>query len=424
MMDSPHDVALLDLVAPLAKTADMMDAAVADHNMLVAYLALRLCEELGMPTEECHAVVVAGVLHDVGAFSLGERLDLFRFELDDPGQHAMAGYLLLRGFPPFENAANLVRFHHVPWLDGRGAESAGAPVPRGSHIIHLADRIAVQLPQDRSGLARVPAIIETVAGARGRLFVPELVDAAKALAGRDHVWLEAASGAGEQMVRSSLAGVTQSIGLGDLADFARLVCRLIDFKSEFTATHSSGVVVTAVRLAGLLGFSPEDCRNMEIAAYLHDVGKLAVPLEILEKPARLDAGEWPLMRSHVFHTHRALDAIDVFHAIAPWSALHHERLDGTGYPFRYSEDEIPLGARVMAAADVFTGITEDRPYREGMSEAQAREVLTSMAREGALDREVVDVLLAHYEEMNQLRTERQKEAAREFRAFQVALHEA
>ena len=127
------------------------------------------------------------------------------------------------------------------------------------------------------------------------------------------------------------------------------------------------------------------------------------------------------MRSHVYYTHHALESIDLFSDIAPWSALHHERLDGKGYPFRYSEDRIPLGARIIAAADVFTGITEDRPYRAGMPRNEAREVLGDLAKSGGLDGGVIGVLLQHFDDLNAARIEGQRQAAEDFRAFRAAL---
>ena len=122
--------------------------------------------------------------------------------------------------------------------------------------------------------------------------MPEFVAAFERLATRDYVWLDIATDSVGAALQHDLGLQTEGIDLAGLLGFSRLLCRIIDFKSEFTATHSSGVAAAGTELARLVGFSRDECRMFEIAAYLHDLGKLAVPSEILEKPGKLGAGEW------------------------------------------------------------------------------------------------------------------------------------
>ena len=415
---------LWDLVAPLARTFDMMSPALAEHSLRVAYLALRLAEALGLAPEERNELCLAGALHDIGAFSLNERLDILDFEETRPMQHSEAGYLLLKDFAPFRKVARLVRYHHLPWQYGRGDRHEGRPVPRGSHILHLADRVAVLVTRDIGILGQVPEICTAVSGRRDSVFVPELVDAFLALAERDYVWLEIASDGMASILRRNLATQMAEIDLEALLAFSRLICRIIDFKSEFTATHSSGVAAAGEMLARLVGFSRQECLMFQIAGYLHDLGKLAVPSEILEKPGRLTPGEWQVMRTHVFFTYQILDPIEALSRISAWGALHQERLDGSGYPFHYTADDIPLGSRIMAVADVFTGITEDRPYRRGMSKAEALAVLRDMAGRNELDGAMVALLIQNFETINRVRAEAQSQAIREYEDFRAKLEDA
>jgi len=410
-----------DLIFPLARTVDMMSPAVGEHHMRVAYLALRLSEELGIESVERRDITVAGALHDIGAFSLHERLDLLEFEERKPSQHSLAGYLLLKDFPPFANVASMIRFHHVPWRDGAGATVNETPVPRGSHILHLADRISVLVSRDRPALSQVEQIRESIVARKGEMFVPEYVDAFLSMATRDYVWLEAISASIGSILKRSVGFQNQGIDIDALLEFARLICRVIDFKSEFTATHSSGVAATATALGRWIGFSEQECRMLEIAAFLHDLGKLAIPSEILEKPGKLTADEWQVMRTHVYYTYRVLEPIDALNVITSWGALHQERLNGTGYPFRYKAEDLPLGARIMAVADVFTGITEDRPYRKGMDKETALAVLEDMAERHELDSSIVGMLGKYFDETNELRAMAQTRAIREYEAFRGAL---
>ncbi len=414
-------VTLWDLVGPLARTFDLMSPALAEHSLRVAYLALRLAEEMELDADARREVCLAGALHDIGAFSLDERLDLLAFEETRPMQHAEAGYLLLREFAPFREVAGMVRCHHLAWNHGAGETHEGRPVPRGSHLLHLADRVAVLVTPDARVLGQVPQIRATISGRSGNVFVPEMVDAFLKLAQRDYVWLEIASGGVAAVLNRSLAGALAEIDLDALLAFSRLICRIIDFKSAFTATHSSGVAATGAMLARLVGFSPRECRMFQIAGYLHDLGKLAIPAEILEKPGHLSPEEWQVMRTHVFFTYQILDPIEALSRISAWGALHQERLNGSGYPFHYMADDIPLGSRIMAVADVFTAITEDRPYRRGMGQAEALAVLHRMARQNELDGALVDLLVRHFAALNRVRAEAQAAAAREYDDFRTAL---
>lgn len=421
MMDKDLKIDLWALVSSLGKTFDMMSPAVSDHCQRVAYLAYRLGEELDLPRRELRDIAVAGALHDIGAFSLNERLDLLAFEEQNPSKHALAGFLLLSDVPVFSRPASLVKFHHVPWNHGRGATQDGKAVPRGSHILHLADRVAVLITGGPEVLGQVKGIGKAFRKGKGALFVPEHVEAMERIAERDYVWLDIASRTTESALQESLGERKVAMDFQGLLALSRLICRIIDFKSPFTATHSSGVAASGKALARLAGFSPRKGRMFEIAAFLHDLGKLAIPSEILEKPSRLSTKEWHVMRTHVYYTYRILSPIPAFREITSWGALHQERLNGTGYPFHYRADQIPSGARIMAVADVFTAVTEDRPYRKGMGKEAAIGELRGMVARGELDGSLVDLLVDHFDEIDRLRASSQRRAVEEYEKFTAAL---
>ncbi|MFO7974734.1 MAG: HD domain-containing protein [Candidatus Hydrogenedentota bacterium] len=415
------DIGFTDLVIPLANTVDMMSPALADHHLDVGYFALRIGEEMGFSQEEVVTLAVAGMLHDIGAFSLNERLDILEFEYHKPTQHCRAGYELLRHFEPFSQAAEIIRFHHLPWNNGEGNEHNGTPVPLGSHVIHLADRISVLVPKNIHALSKVPEICEAVEKRRGTWFHPELVDAVLAFANQDSIWMDVVSRSVERPLVACLKKSHRVATLDELLEFGKLVCRLIDFRSPFTATHTTGLATVAVALAERLEFDEEHQKLLKLAAYLHDLGKLAVPLEILEKPGRFTDDEWHVMRSHVYYTYHALAPIPELDVLTSWSALHQERLDGSGYPFAYTAERIPLEARVLAVADVFVGITEDRPYRKGMAEEEARNLLADMAAKRQIDPDVVRVVFDDFNTLNTIRAEGQEQAREAFQTFKQGL---
>jgi HD-GYP domain-containing protein (c-di-GMP phosphodiesterase class II) len=149
-----------------------------------------------------------------------------------------------------------------------------------------------------------------------------------------------------------------------------------------------------------------------IASYLHDLGKLAIPAEILEKPAKLTPSEFAVIQSHPYHSRRILESVPGFEPFADWAASHHEHLDGSGYP--YHTEELSQGARLLAVADVFTAVTENRPYRDGMDRQDAQDVLAGMADANKLDRGIVGQLLGSYGEIDAARREAQSAATERY----------
>lgn len=404
---------LFDLVLCLSRAMDLVTPEVVSHQMQVAYAACCLGEELGLPLHERRRLVLAAALHDCGILSLRERKDLMEFDVREEGPHAGVGAQLLRTCPQFRHEAEIVRFHHRPWDEGRGAEEAGRPIPLASHIVHLADRVCV-LCGGRDILSRVGAIAHAIGEQSGRMFHPDHVAAFRRASDRESFWLD--------LAMPDLAAILRErIDLGVLEtddetsqQIGRLFARIVDFRSPFTATHTNGVAATASALARHGGFCRREARMMTLAGYLHDLGKLAVPAEIIGKPDRLTPGEFDVIRSHTFYTYRCLEPIAALDTVSTWAAFHHERLDGKGYPFHHAADDLSLGSRIMAVADVFTAVTEDRPYRAGMSVEKALGVLDRMAATSALDGDVVALLKLHAGTIDADRQAAQRAAMNEY----------
>lgn len=410
-------IPLLDLTVCLSDAMDLVSPVVVNHHKQVAYIAFSIGAKLNLPMEQRNNLMLAGALHDSGAFSLKEKLDIMQFEVENPHQHAGLSYLLLKTFKPFSVVADLVRFHHVPWSDGCGSGFKGESVPFGSHILHLADRIAVLINKQQEVLGQANGICAKIAQESGKIFMPELVDAFKCLSDKEYFWFNAVSPQINSIFGRKAGIATIELGITELLNLAKLFCRIVDFRSRFTAIHSTGVAVLASTLAKFMDFSETECQMMKIAGRLHDLGKLAVPTEILEKPAELTKDEFNIIKSHPFYTYRILEAISDLDVINSWAALHHERLDGGGYPFHYNGNDLSLGSRITAVADVLTAITEDRPYRKGMAKGEALQVLQQMAKSSALDPNAVSTLMLHYDEIEPIRTAEQTVVYKECQEF-------
>jgi HD-GYP domain-containing protein (c-di-GMP phosphodiesterase class II) len=209
--------------------------------------------------------------------------------------------------------------------------------------------------------------------------------------------------------------------LDDLTGLSHFFGLIIDTRSRFTATHSSGVASSAMELGAVLGMGACDCSKIRIAGYLHDVGKLTVPEEILLKPGKLSKVELQIVRAHPYYTQRVLERVEGLEDITFWASNHHEKLDGNGYPFGRAADNLSMGSRIIAVADVFTALAEDRPYRAGMNKEESREVFQEMVKEGKLDKEVVTALYDNYETINESRKSAQEKELKDLSDFREHL---
>ncbi|HNX74586.1 MAG TPA: HD domain-containing protein [Candidatus Rifleibacterium sp.] len=416
-MKPQYRIRLFDFLNCLSDILDWISPVLNDHHKQVALIALRIADALELPVVEQNEIVCAGILHDVGAISLAERMETMKFEYANGQAHAEMGYQLINIFEPMQKAAELIRFHHTPWAGGQGRFCNGLPVPLGSRILVLADHIALLVRHERGILGQIEEIKNKIRETGDTLFEPRLLEAFYELAEKEYFWLDLVSPLISKQLEQSVRLETIHMNKRELLSFSSLIRRMIDFRSPFTATHSSGVSATAEHLGFLAGLNEHECFELKVAGYLHDLGKLAIPAEILEKPGKLTTDEFNLMRGHTFYTFRALEPIEDLAAINKYGSYHHERLDGTGYPFRLKRKDLPLGSRLLAVADVFTALTEDRPYRQGMSNEQTIIVLEKMGINIKLDAEIVELVKKNHEAINLVRIEAQEASRREYRAF-------
>jgi putative nucleotidyltransferase with HDIG domain len=137
-------------------------------------------------------------------------------------------------------------------------------------------------------------------------------------------------------------------------------------RDPYTAGHEKRVAQIAVAIAAELGFDAQRLEGLQIAGYLHDIGKITIPSEILSRPGKLSAAEYTLIKGHAQASHDVLKNVDFPWPVADMVLQHHERIDGTGYPQGLKGEAILLEARILAVADVIEAMASHRPYRPGL----------------------------------------------------------
>jgi putative nucleotidyltransferase with HDIG domain len=245
-----------------------------------------------------------------------------------------------------------------------------------------------------------PAALREIESRSGTWFNPDLVAAFAALSADGAFWRTLKRPDIDQIVFALPPGQKPTkVTEGYLDDITAAFASVIDAKSPFTADHSARVTLYTDTIAEQLGLDQAHRRWLRRAALLHDLGKLAVSNQVLDKPSKLDDDEWQAIRAHSRHSEEILTRVSAFHDIAPIAGAHHERLDGHGYPYGLKGDQIGLEVRILTVADVFDALSAERPYRAAIP---IDEVFKIMERDigTAFDATCIDALKRGMQAMN------------------------
>jgi putative nucleotidyltransferase with HDIG domain len=406
MNNTKHcQISLLELINCLSESIDLLHPILIDHHKKVTYMALKIGEQMKLSDYDLKRVLKAGLLHDIGALSLQKRIDLLTLETEYAFEHAKYSADFLEGYPPLEDIVEVIRYHHVPWNHGEGSLYEGSNVDELSHLIHLADRIVVLIDTNMNILDQYSYITQQILNLRGDVFVPEIVDAFMNLSLNENIWLDLTNKISLDIISSRAMSNIDALNMDEVVGFAKIIANVIDSQSIFTRKHSVRVAKTAQKLADLMGFSQNECRMMLISGYVHDLGKLTVGTTILDKHSTLNEEEINIIRSHPYYTYRLLSTIRGFETITLWASLHHEKLDGSGYPFHLKSADIPLGARILVISDVFTALNESRPHRNALSKVNIIKLMRSMVDDGIICTTTFSTLLYNYDILKKVSTE-------------------
>lgn len=396
----------------LTSVLDFVGVDEVQHGKRVALMADAMARELGWSDADAQFVFYGGMLHDCGVSRSEEHRCLTHGLVWEGSEaHCRQGERYLLDCPPLAQFAPLVRWHHTDWatlsrldLDERTRRLAS--------LIFLADRIDVlQAPyltdpaREVDVLCAKDAIIATIRQHSGTLFDPHLVTVFQTVAERESFWLAMDPYyLIEDVEHYPRAASLQHLDGDEVLSIARLFARIVDAKSHFTIEHSERVAAIARYLLQCQGGTEDHLNMIEIAGLLHDVGKLRVADEIIEKPGPLTAPERALVTRHSYDTYRILTRVFPGTPIATWAASHHENLQGTGYPFHLQAAAIDAETRIISVADVFQAFAQDRPYRGRLSQAEVVRRLQSFADHGHLDPGVVALAIEHQDPLYALAT--------------------
>lgn len=394
---STFDIGLSDVTRTLSLALAVIEEDQLAHAIRTTYAAYRIGQALGLGRDSLDLLVQAGQLHDVGLVGHFRELSLAAEESDLVLGHPSRGAKLVRLLPSeltdIHAVAEIVEAHHERW-DGRGYPRglAGTDIPDLAPVLMAADRLEVRFASLPHVWDRSEEVIAWARGLNGTAFRPDVAEALASLC-LDLTFLMDLGGPFPMVLYDRLnTGPVVTLDLDGLARVGEALAGMIDHKSPYTASHSLRVAAWARRIAQHLGLAPARIAQIYVAGLLHDLGKLAIPNEILDKPGALSPDEWKVMRTHSYYTRFVLLELRGVEQIGLWGSMHHEKLDGSGYPSRLTAKDIPLEGRIMAVADSFEGITAVRPYHPPMPLEQGVAILDRDAIAGKYDQGVVRAL--------------------------------
>lgn len=387
---------VLGLVAACSYALDCVETELVHvtsrHAKRVAYMSVCVAEQLGICGKDLQDLAVYALLHDNALTQyIQEELHSNLTDMKEMpriGVHCSIGEENIQGFPFHTDVKNVILYHHEN-ADGSGPfGKKSEEVPLFSRIIHLCDLLDQACCRKAFTTETWEWAKDVLKRIRGTMVDEECAEAFEKIFSEEYFL--SLGGNFEASLWNKVPRQKKELDFSQIKKLAGFFAKIVDYKSPFTSTHSIGVAERAEKLSRYMGFDEETVQKMYLAGALHDIGKVAVGNEILEKPDRLTDAEFAVMKHHAAYTYNILSEIDDFEEIRDFAAFHHERLDGTGYPFGKDASELNVQERMMACIDIYQALTESRPYKKGMSHERACEILKNMADKGWLDMDIID----------------------------------
>lgn len=400
------------IIFALSDALDLVGIDDVNHGKRVAYMALEIAKLLDYKKEDIITLFHACLLHDCGVSSSRIHSKLVvNFDWEGARDHCIIGYTMLNNLPYFKKIAPLILFHHTHWDTLKDFDNEPTTVLELANLIFMADRIDVTLGvflsknKNASRLSGRDYVIEKFKDFKDSYFKSEFVEAFYKASEKESFWFNLEDC---DLRRALIFSINQyyrttdyalpSLDLEHLKEVAKLFAFFVDAKSPYTADHSIGVAALSKFLGEKLELEEELISKIEIAALLHDLGKLKIPDEILEKNGKLTNEEFNIIKYHSFETNKILSNIKGLEDITLWASQHHEKLNGNGYPYHHSGDEIPLPSRIITVSDIFQALAQKRPYRGQLKGEQILSILNEKVNLNEIDKDIVKLVEENLEE--------------------------
>lgn len=370
------------------RTLDHVDSRLMNHGIRVAYIASKMLKAQGKYNKkEIQDICFLAMLHDVGAYKTEEIDQMVQFESENMWQHSIYGYLFLYHLTPLKEWADAVLFHHVR---ADHMQNYKIKCPDVAQLINLADRVDVICQGTPPDLESLRSYLRQQCGKK---FTSEVIDL---------FWQaeEASSFLSRLDSGISFEEIVPDVALdqSQILAYLNMLIYAIDFRSCYTVTHTITTTRISYSAAKIMGLNEEQLVHVYFGAMLHDLGKIGIPVEILEYPGSLSPQAMNIMRSHVNITEEIL-AGTIDPVTTNIALHHHEKLNGAGYPRGLKEEELTLEERIVAVGDIVSALIGRRSYKDSFSVEKTLDILQNQADHGLLDHEVIQAVKENFNEI-------------------------
>lgn len=381
----------------VCRTLNHVDERLVDHGIRVAYIVLKMLEAEGISDQKrIRDLCFLTMVHDVGAYKTEEINDMVQFETGNVWNHSIYGYLFLKYLSPFSELSSVILFHHTDYEKLIRIPDLQSDIIKWAQIVNLADRMDVCMQT-----GEVKDITNFLERFREKKFSSEVVDLFLTVEKKDHV-LENLRRNHEEKLNISKE-VFMSLGNPSYAKeeidtYLKMIVYAIDFRSPFTVIHTITTTSISRELAVLMDLDENQVTQIYYGALLHDLGKIGIPVEILEYPGKLSPQAMKIMKTHVNITEEIMNG-EIEPVVAKIALRHHEKLDGSGYPRGLKSDDLTLSERIVAIADIVSALYGRRSYKEAFGKEKIVGILSEMKEDGLLCYQTVDIMIKHFDEI-------------------------
>lgn len=448
MAISEMPLSLSEVIAALSYALDMTEGQPAGHSIRCCWIGMHIGEKLGLDQQQQWDLYYTLLLKDAGCSSNAARLyelyggderklkhDFKTVDNHDVKQitkfvisHAGVGESFLSRLKRLYRLKKHGEEYATELIETRCERGADIAIRLGFNetiadgIRHLDEHWNGQgKPYRKSGLdiplnAQIALLsqvadvffmtggkaqsLEQIEHRRGSWFNPELVDVFQSLSKETAFWHQLAQDDLQTTItRLEPTTLVMPVTEQRLDDITAAFGMIVDAKSPYTYNHSSRVALYTDAIAEHFNYSDNHRAYLRRGALLHDIGKLGISNDILDKPGKLTEQEWAQVHRHSRYTEEILSHLSPFTDLAKMTGAHHERLDGNGYPYGLSADDIHMDTRIITVADIFDAITAARPYRGPIPVDRSLEIMTNECGT-AIDEIVLDALKARIPDLD------------------------
>lgn len=378
-----------NLIKILECTLDHVDNRLTGHARGVGFIIYTILKNMeSISFKKLQNLYLIGLLHDIGAYKTEEIDDLISFDANHVWHHSVYGSLFLKTLTPLSKDADILLYHHLDYCN-YNLVSPSLPENHFAGLICLADRIELQLRN-----LTEKQTLNYIESELGKKFSPYWVN--------EFIKANNATGFMKKIKNGNFSDdyqemlATFKFTKQEKEQFLEVIAYSIDFRSSFMVKHTVSTVSVSRLVSQQMNHSEKELYQITYGALLHDIGKVAIPVSILEKPGVLTSEEMKIMRDHVILSREILEKF-LSPEICEIACRHHEKIDGTGYPQGLTGSQLSLCERIVAVADVVSALIRSRSYKEAYNSEKTTGILKAMSKSGHLCPEVVDVVLANFE---------------------------